>query len=127
MSINKFPLAVVFGGVLLAGAAAAPLTLSLAGPAYAQASAKAVVDAAKARGEVGEKADGYLGVRGAASAPVRAAVQEINAGRREVYQQAATSTGVTLEAAAAAAAVHLLAQVPAGQFYQNAAGAWVRK
>lgn len=111
-------------------AAGAPIVFAAAGPAYAQASAKAVVDGAKARGEVGEQADGLLGmVRGSAGPGVAAAVAEINAGRREVYRQAAAASGdgATAEAAGEAAARQLIARTPAGHYYRNSAGAWVRK
>ena len=75
--------------------AAAALVL-LATPAFADlASDKAAVDAAKAAGTVGEQADGYLGIVSGADGTVTAAVNEINAGRRQVYTQTATKSGVT--------------------------------
>ncbi|HSS13593.1 MAG TPA: DUF1318 domain-containing protein, partial [Rhizomicrobium sp.] len=80
---------------------AAAALLLLAAPAFADlASDKAVVLAAKAAGTVGEQADGYLGfVNGSADAAVTAAVNEINAGRRAVYTQTASKSGVTPDAA----------------------------
>lgn len=97
--------------------------------AYAM-DAKAAVDAAKAAGIVGEQADGFLGFvnAGAASADVRAAVAEINAGRRELYNQAAAKNGVS-PAAAGASAYRTVVQgkLKAGEFYQDAGGAWVKK
>jgi len=117
---------------LAAGAAAVAATVLPAAPAAAQASLaaeKALVDAAKARGEVGEQADGYLGfVHGSASDPALAgAVGAINAGRRQAFADAAAKTGVPIDAAAGAAARQLIARTPPGQFYRNADGAWVRK
>ena len=113
------PVAAVVGSLTLAGAA-------LADPA----SAKAAVDSAKAAGVVGEQADGFLGFvnAGAASADVRAAVAEINAGRRELYNQAAAKNGVS-PAAAGASAYRTVVQgkLKAGEFYQDAGGAWVKK
>jgi uncharacterized protein YdbL (DUF1318 family) len=124
---------------LVPGAAALALLAAAAGavlppspPAAAQpslAADKALVDAAKARGEVGEQADGYLGfVQGSPSDPgLAAAVAAINAGRRQAYADAASKTGVSIEAAAGAAARQLIARTPPGQSYRNAEGQWVRK
>jgi uncharacterized protein YdbL (DUF1318 family) len=99
-------------------------------PALAQnaAASKALVDAAKARGEVGEQADGFLGlVRPSTDTALRGAVAEINAGRAEVYREAATKTGVTAVAAGQATAQQLFARIPAGQFYKPLDGDWTRK
>jgi uncharacterized protein YdbL (DUF1318 family) len=113
------PVAAVVGSLTLAGAA-------LADPA----SAKAAVDAAKAAGVVGEQADGFLGFvnAGAASGDVKSAVAEINAGRRQLYAQAAAKNGVT-PAAAGASAFRSVVQglLKPGEYYQNTAGGWVRK
>lgn len=121
MSFQNFPLAPV---------AAVVGTLTLAGAAYADpAAAKAAVDAAKAQGVVGEKADGFLGlVTGTADDAVKAAVAEINAGRSQLYAQAAAKNGVT-PAAAGASAFKTVVQdrLKAGEYYQTPAGVWVRK
>ena len=114
-----FPVAAVVVGTLIAGAADADA-----------AAAKAVVDAAKTAGTVGEQADGFLGFvnAGAASAEVRAAVAEINAGRRQLYAQAATQNGVSPAAAGASAFRTVVqAKLRPGDFYQDAGGAWVKK
>ena len=113
------PVAAVVGSLTLAGAA-------LADPA----SAKAAVDSAKAAGVVGEQADGFLGVvnAGAASGDVKAAVAEINAGRRQLYAQAATQNGVSPTAAGASAFRTVVqGKLRPGDFYQDAGGAWVKK
>ena len=98
-------------------------------PAYAAdaAAAKAAVDAAKARGEVGEQGDGYLGIVTTVSADVRAAVAEINTGRAGVYRETASKTGVTAEAAGQAAARQLEARIPPGQFFKPLNGSWTKK
>ena len=108
--------------------AAAALML-LATPAVADlASDKAAVDAAKAAGTVGEQADGYLGlVSGSADATVTAAVTEINNGRRAVYTQTASKSGVSPEAAGQATGAQLIARVPGGQFFKPLGGAWTKK
>lgn len=93
------------------------------------ASSKAKVDAAKAQGIVGEKVDGYLGfVVASQDAGLKAAVAEINAGRRDLYQQAATKNSVSIEAAGASAFSNIiLPKMPAGQYYQDSTGNWQRK
>ena len=102
--------------------------LLLATPAFADlASDKAAVDAAKAAGTVGEQADGYLGIVSSADATVTAAVNEINAGRRSVYTQTATKSGVSPDAAGQATGAQLIAKTPAGQFIKPIGGAWTKK
>jgi len=92
------------------------------------ASAKAIVDAAKAQGVVGEQGDGFLGlVTGSADSAVAAAVAEINSGRAAVYKDAAAKSGVTPAAAGEAAAKQIFQRVPSGQYYKPVGGAWMRK
>lgn len=121
----------LMGAALAAAAlACAPaFTLSIAAPAFAAdaAQAKAVVDAAKAQGQVGEQADGYLGVVASAPANVVAAVAEINAGRTAAYRDAAAKTGTTPEAAGQATGRQLIDRLPAGQFYKPLNGGWTKK
>ena len=112
----------------ISAAVLAALTLPVA--AYAQsASAKATVDAAKAAGIVGEQADGFLGfVTPAADPAVKAAVAEINAGRAQLYNQAAAKNGVTPAAAGAAAFESVVkAKIKPGEFYKPANGGWAKK
>ncbi len=98
-------------------------------PASAQSdAAKMLVDGAKARGAVGEAADGFLGfVMPAADPALAAAVAEINAGRAQVYRETAARTGVTVDAAGQATAQQLFARLPAGQYFKTLTGMWVRK
>ncbi|MET0294454.1 MAG: YdbL family protein [Phenylobacterium sp.] len=112
--------------VLIAGAASA---LLLGATAFGQTAAeKASVDAAKGRGEVGEQADGFLGVRTNADSEVRAAVASINAGRAQVYQQAAQKNGVSPAAAGAAAFQEVIrGRIAPGEYYKDADGGWKRK
>ena len=84
-------------------------------------------EAAKAAGTVGEQADGYLGIVSGADGAVTAAVNEINAGRRQVYTQTATKSGVTPDAAGQATGAQLIAKVPAGQFIKPLGGGWTKK
>ena len=102
----------------------------IAAPAFADvAASKAAVDAAKAQGIVGEANTGFLAfVSGSGDASLTAAVAEINAGRRDVYGQAAAKNGVSIEAAAGSAYTNIIMpKVNPGEYYQDANGAWVRK
>jgi uncharacterized protein YdbL (DUF1318 family) len=105
---------------------------ALAAPvaAYAQtAQAKAVVDAAKAAGIVGEQADGFLGfVTSTADPAIKAAVAEINAGRAQLYKEAAAKNGVTPAAAGAAAFETVVkGKLRPGDYYKPVGGGWVKK
>ncbi len=104
--------------------------LSLVSAAFAQSSeAKALVDAAKDRGVVGEQADGYLGwVSASEDAALRAAVNEINAARAAHYRQLAAQRGVPIEAVQAATGQQVFREVvTTGQYYRTADGTWRRK
>jgi uncharacterized protein len=119
-----------FRAILMAAAIVAGVTgaVALAPVAIAQSqAAKAAVDAAKAAGKVGEQGDGYLGIIADADSALRAAVAEINAGRKQVYADTAAKTGVTIEAAGEATARQLIARVPAGQMYKPLGGSWTKK
>ena len=115
---------------LISISAAVLAALALPVAAYAQsASAKATVDAAKAAGVVGEQADGFLGfVSSAADPAIKGAVAEINAGRAQLYSQAAAKNGVTPAAAGAAAFESVVkAKLRPGDFYKPAGGGWTKK
>lgn len=104
------------------------LALFAAGPALADlAGDKATVDAAKAKGLVGEQADGYLGVVSGADPAITAAVNAINAGRGDVYAQTAARTGVSRDAAGQAAGAQLIARTPAGEYIKPLGGSWTKK
>jgi uncharacterized protein YdbL (DUF1318 family) len=91
--------------------------------------AKALVDAAKAAGKVGEQADGFLGFVTPQTDPaLEAAVAEINAGRRRVYEETARRSGVTPEVAGVAAFKVLRdTKLKPGDFFRDADGIWRRK
>jgi uncharacterized protein YdbL (DUF1318 family) len=112
-----------FKSLILAAA-----TLVMISPAFADlASDKAAVDAAKAAGKVGEQADGYLGIVGGADAALSAAIDDIYAGRRAVYTQTASKSGVTPDAAGQATGAQLIAKTPPGQYIKPLGGAWTKK
>lgn len=97
----------------------AAVLLASAGAALAQGAVRAALSA----GQVGEKADGYLGVRGTVGADVRAEVEQINIKRRALYTERAQARGVAVEAIAAATACQALQRVGVGEAY-NTGGGW---
>ncbi|MBU6371934.1 MAG: DUF1318 domain-containing protein [Alphaproteobacteria bacterium] len=108
----------------LSVAALAGLTL-FAGTALAQ---DAVVEQARAAGQVGEQADGYLGIASGGSADLKARVDQINIKRRALYTQSASERGVTVDAMAAATACELFkSRVGPNQAYRDETGAWRKR
>lgn len=95
--------------------------LAIGGAALAQS---AGVSAAMNAAQVGERADGYLGVRGQVTPAVRAEVEQINIKRRALYTQLAQQRGVAVEAIAAATACQAMKRVGIGQAY-NLGGDWM--
>lgn len=110
-------------------AVAAMAALGVAGASFAQtASQKALVDQAKAEGQVGEQADGYVGIRTTVASDTRTAVDAINAGRREAYDRSAQQAGTTPAVAGARMfETQLLPRISSGQWYRNAQGQWVQR
>ncbi len=104
-------------------ASALAVSAVMSGVVHAQAAS--IVSAAKAAGTVGEQADGYLGIKGAASGALKSEVESINIKRRAAYTQTATTRGVTVKEAAAAVGCQTLAnRVSQGQIYQLTDGVW---
>jgi hypothetical protein len=100
----------------------AALMLTVASAAVAQ---DAAISAALDAGQVGEQADGYMGVRGSVSAAVKSAVEAINIKRRAAYTDLAAQRGVTVKDAAAATGCQTLkARVAPGRAYQLRDGVW---
>ncbi len=118
-----------FSKMFVVGAAVMAMAVA-AGAALAQTSQqKAMIDAAKAQGVVGEQADGLLGFRGSSSDPaLQAAVATTNAARRQAYARSGAEAGVTAEVAGARMfESQLLPRISTGQYYRNAQGQWVQR
>lgn len=113
----------------IAGVAAAPAIANAASAVAMRQSARAVINDAKAAGIVGEMADGYVGVRLEAqmTPAIRAAMAEMNAGRAELYRQAAQAAGTDTAAAGASSFQQRFGDIPAGQWYRDAGGSWRQK
>jgi uncharacterized protein YdbL (DUF1318 family) len=111
----------------LLGAGAATLHVTGDNVAAASAAAKATVDAAKARGEVGEKITGYLEVVRDASPEVRRAVNEINIARKALYTRLARQQGVDPDVVAQLAGEKQLATAARGEYVMGADGRWTQR
>ena len=73
------------------------------------------LDAAKADGVVGERADGYLGaVQSSAAAEVRVLIEDINAKRKQQYERIAAQNGIPLAEVEALAGKKTIAKTQPG-------------
>ncbi len=96
------------------------LTLLLASPALALD-----LDTAKARGLVGENANGYIGAV-QSSGEVNTLVKSINAQRKAHYQDISRKNGTPLGTVEKLAGEKLINRAPRGQYINRGAG-WVKK
>jgi uncharacterized protein YdbL (DUF1318 family) len=79
----------------------------------------------RASGQVGEQADGYLGIIGSPSAELRAQVASVNLKRRAYYTELAASRNAKIEEVAATTACELFrTKVGPGQYYRLPDGIW---
>ena len=101
------------------------VTIALGASSVAVAQTDPAVETARAAGQVGEQADGYLGFPKPPSSALKSAVDAINIKRRAVYTDLAAKRNVTVQEAAGATACQLLtSRVGSGQMYRTTSGAW---
>lgn len=99
------------------------LAAGLPGPAAAKN-----LDQYRAEGVIAERFDGYVELRaGDAPAEARRIVEDVNAKRREVYQQRAEQQNVPTEAVGKVYAKQILEKAPAGTYFKQPNGSYVRK
>jgi len=116
-------LALVSGGTLLATSAGDNV-------AHAQtSSAKATVDAAIARGEIGEQINGYLGIVDGKSPSdaVKNAMSEINIARKAVYTEAASDGVEPASVYATVTGEKQIKKSAPGTYVKDATGVWKKK
>ena len=114
----------------LVGVAGLAVTAFVAEPAVAQSTAaKSTVDQAKSEGVIGETIGGYLAVVAGAnpSAAQRAAMDEINIGRKAVYTDLARQQNVAVEVVAKLTGEKQVAKAPPGQKVLLENGTWSSK
>ena len=114
---------------MLAGAGLVATTALAPSPAHAQAGAKQVVDQAKSQGVIGETIGGYLAVVAGEnpSAEQRAAMNEINIGRKTVYTNLARQQNVSVDEVARLTGEQQVDKAPPGQKVLLSNGAWTSK
>ena len=98
--------------------------LAIAMPGRAQVPAGQAVAEAKARGLVGERYDGYVGLVADTGPMLRHQVQSINILRRSLYSRFAIARSVTPADVGITAGCQLLATVGVGEYYAFADGTW---
>ncbi len=107
---------------MIAGITALAAMGLMAGPALAQRDP--AYAAARSAGKVGEQADGYLAIVGAADAATQRLVDDINIKRRAVYAEKAKNQNSTLEAYALTSGCIAIAATTPGEKYRTPDGAW---
>jgi len=113
---------------LIAGGLTTVTLLGASEPAMAQTqSAKTIVDAAKARGTVGETPAGYLAVVGGETAAERNAMNEINIKRKALYTRKARAENLQVEVVAAIFGEKQIAKAASGHKIMSAGGSWQTK
>ena len=101
----------------------------LAGCSGATGSAQSspAVNSARSAGVIGERFDGYLGVRTVIPASTRRATEDVNIRRRALYAGLAGRRGVSPQEVGITAGCSLLARVPVGEWYLLSDGVWRRR
>jgi uncharacterized protein YdbL (DUF1318 family) len=113
---------------IIAAAVALTAVVGGAGAAYAMFQGADAAAALRNSGQVGEQADGYLGVVGSVPSAVRAQVDSINIQRRAYYTDLAGRRGAKIEEVAATTACELFrTRVAPGQFYRGTDGTWKKR
>jgi len=92
-------------------------------PAFAQSGLAAAI----AAGQVGEQADGYVGIAKSVPPAVKAEVEALNIKRRAAYTDQAAKHGVTLKEWAATVGCQTLRRVGQGEAYLLPDGVWRTK
>lgn len=126
--MNSRPVRNRFVPILAAALLAAGGAALQSGAASAQRGAQVTAAQLRATGQVGEQADGYLGLVGPATPALRSQVNSVNIRRRAAYTRLAASRGVQIAAVAATMACELFAtSVLPGQYYRLTDGLWRRR
>jgi uncharacterized protein YdbL (DUF1318 family) len=97
------------------------MAVSLALPAWALD-----LHSARAAGQVGEKADGYVEAL-KATPDVNALVAEVNAKRKAEYARISKENGQSVDVVAKLAAGEIIKGLPAGASYQGGDGSWKKR
>lgn len=113
---------------LLGGGFVTLTAIGVSEPAVAQTvSAKSIIDAAKARGTIGETPAGYLAIVGGETAAERNAMNEINIGRKAIYTRKARAENLQVEVVAAIFGEKQIMKARPGAKVMSSNGSWRTK
>ena len=107
-------------GVLLTGGILT-LTITICQPAYAMS-----LEEAKAKGLVGEKPDGYLGIVSTSSPEVHKLTDDVNQKRRRAYEDIAKRHGTQVDAVETLAGQKAIQNTKSGHYVEGPGG-WKKK
>ena len=105
-------------------AAVAAASVALTVPVTASAQRSPEYATARAKGQVGEKPDGYLGMVGQQSSAIDKLTADLNIQRRANYTARAQAQKVTLQEYAFAQGCELIVRTVPGEKYQAPDGSW---
>ncbi|MDY0882504.1 YdbL family protein [Dongia soli] len=96
---------------------------------FATPAAAETLDGARAKGLIGERPDGYVGiVSGNAGADIQKLVQDVNEQRRTKYEQIAKQKGVPVEQIGAITAEKIIQEkLQPGWYFMDSGGKWIKK
>lgn len=106
---------------MVVGAVLVALCVGTGIPAWALS-----LEEAKAKGQVGEKASGYLGAVTEGDADVQALVSDINQKRRQAYEDIAKRNGTSLNSVETLAGEKAIQNTKPGNMVEGPGG-WTRK
>lgn len=84
------------------------------------------LDEAKAKGQVGEKASGYLGAVTGGNAEVQALVSDINQKRKQAYEEIAKRNGTSVNSVESLAGEKAIQNTKPGNMVEGPGG-WMKK
>jgi len=97
------------------------LLIGAAGPVFALS-----LEEAKAKGLVGEKMSGYLGVVNAADGEAQALVKDVNQKRRQAYEEIAKRNGTKMNEVETLAGEKAIQNTKSGNMIEGPGG-WMKK
>jgi uncharacterized protein YdbL (DUF1318 family) len=104
------------------------MLIMLCGMAISSSSWAIDLQAAKTQGLVGEQPNGYLGsVQAEPGNDVVVLIKEINAARKQEYQNIAKRNNTQLDVIEKLAGKKAIEKTPPGQFIRLPSGGWVKK
>ncbi len=129
MTLRKTIFTAISAVAILAGGTMAIAALGGTEASAQAQSAKSIISSAKAKGSIGETVAGYLSETGSGSlsAAERAAMNEINIGRKSIYTRKARAENLQVEVVAAVFGEKQLTKAKSGEKIMDASGSWRTK